>query len=185
MPTYVGVDLSSDSRPGNFIVSIALDPVTQRRYPVDVRYGAWKSPETAGQITQVDGQHVVDAITVENNAYQQSIIDWSTEDKQRFPWWVKVEAHTTGKNKADPTYGLPGMEVEFKNKAWAICSAQWEGHPPTCACAWCEWARQMSMYPRGNQTDAVMATWFASTAINRFGRRVQSLSRQLRGINNR
>lgn len=184
LPTYAGVDLSSATRPGNAIVSIALDP-QGRRIPVDVRYGAWTSPQTADEMTRVDLAHVVETFTVENNAYQQSIIEWSTESKTRFPWWMKVEAHTTGKNKADPQYGLPGLEVEFKNKAWAIPSGEWEGHPAGCACAWCEWSRQMSMYPRGAQTDFVMATWFAFTSINRHGRRRQNVSGQFRGINNR
>lgn len=182
---YVGVDLSSPQRPGNAIVTVALDPVTQVRYPVDVRYGSWKSPETAAEITKVDLEYPVDIITVENNAYQQSMIDWPSANKASFPWWTKVEAHTTGKNKADPQYGLPGLGIEFKNKAWAVASSQWEGHPSTCACAWCEWSRQVSMYPRGHQTDFVMATWFALSGITRFGRRPGGGPRAPRGINNR
>ncbi len=184
LPCYAGVDLSSPTRPGNAIVTVALTPVGIR-IPVDVRYGSWKSPETAAQMSAVDQAHVVETFTVENNAYQQSMIDWPQADKTRFPWWTKVESHTTGKNKADPQYGVGGMEVEFKNKAWAIPSGEWEGHASTCACAWCEWKRQMEMYPRGAQTDFVMATWFAFTAVTRHGRRRRDVSRQLFGINNR
>lgn len=173
LPTYVGVDLAGDKRPGNAIVAVALDPLTQRRIPVEARYGAWKSPETARHITQVFMTHAVEYVMVENNAYQEAIIDWVQEDKSKFPWWTKVEGYTTGRGKADPQYGLPGLEVEFKNKAWAIASGDIEAHlekENTCDCGWCEWARQIAMYPRGMATDMVMATWFALNAINKWGR---------------
>lgn len=170
LPTYIGVDLSSATRPGNAIVALSLDPVTQRRIPVEAVYGAWTSPETAGKITDVWARHAVEYIMVENNAYQGAIIEWVQEDAARFPWWTKVEAYTTGKGKADPNYGLPGLENEFHNKAWAVASGEWAGHEHSCKCGWCEWRRQILMYPRGMATDFVMATWFALTAVNRWPR---------------
>lgn len=185
LPVYIGVDLSSSTRPGNAIVAVALDPRSQKRYVVDVRYGAWTSPETAKEITDVFGGHAVDRVMVENNAYQGSIIEWTQDNRERFPWWTKVDAYTTGRGKADPQYGLPGLEVQFKNRAWVIASAKWYGHLSTCKCAWCEWRRQIAIYPRGTATDFVMATWFADIAITKWGRVHGNVVGNLSGLNNR
>jgi hypothetical protein len=170
-PVFVGVDLASDRRPGNVIVALAMDPQTRRRVPLEIVYGAWTSPETAQQISQLCGRHPnVRYIMVENNAYQQSLIDWIRHAcKDYASFWMKVESFTTGKNKADPQYGLPSLEVEFKNQAWAIPYDEFGGHSPSCRCGWCLWTSQMTMYPRGARDDAVMACWFAREAIDRWG----------------
>ena len=171
MPTFVGVDLASDKRPGNAIVVVGLDPKTRRRFPLEINYGAWTSPETAQQIAAVCTRHKnVRFIMVENNAYQQSLIDWIKTDKETYSgYWMKVEPFTTGKNKSDPTYGLRSLEVEFKNKAWAIPEDEFAGHPPDCNCGWCMWTMQFKTYPRGAADDGVMATWFCREAIDRWG----------------
>lgn len=171
-PTYIGVDLSSAHRPGNFIVAVAIDPVTRRRIPVEVRHGAWSSPETAEHLNDVCSHHPnLQYVMVENNAYQEAIIDWIKKGKVNYPWWAKIEAHTTGKNKADPAFGLPGLEVEFANQAWSMPAGEWEGHEQGHDCSWCVFNREFSLYPKYGTTDGVMATWFAKTAIDKWGNR--------------
>lgn len=174
LPAYIGVDLSGPKRPGNFIVVLGLEPTTGRRIPLEVRHGAWTSPETAENINDVCSRHAVEWVMVENNAYQDSIIDWIKANKHAFNFWQRIDAFTTGKNKADEDYGLPGLEIEYKNKAWSIASSAWSGHQSTCLCSWCAWRRQIKMYPRGSATDAVMATWFANSAIQRYGHFLRS-----------
>lgn len=171
LPTYVGVDLSSKTRPGNAIVAIGLDMATQRRHVLEVKYGAWTSPQTASALADVCSRHNIQWIQVENNAYQQSIIDWVKQEKGDFPYWPKVEAFTTGVGKADPQYGLPGLEVEFKNGSWVIPYSEYEGHPTTCVCDWCHFDREFRQYPRGATTDGVMAAWFARDAISKWAPR--------------
>jgi hypothetical protein len=48
-PVFAGVDLSSKKRPGNAIVVVRVEPMTQRRFVVDVRYGRWSAPRLAGR----------------------------------------------------------------------------------------------------------------------------------------
>jgi hypothetical protein len=101
---------------------------------------------------------------VENNAYQQSLIDWlsATEDlRTRYPFWVKVQAFTTGKQKSDPDMGLPSLDVEFNNEAWFVCMDEVKAHEmATCKCGWCVWLREVDEYPISATNDCVMAMWF-------------------------
>lgn len=164
LPTYIGVDLSGRNRPGNAIMAVGLGP-DNRRYLLEPRFGAWSSPETAQALADVCSHHNVQWIQVENNAYQQAIIDWVKQEKGQFQYWAQVEAFTTGQGKADPQYGLPGMEVEFKNDSWVVPYSEYEGHPTTCVCDWCMLDQQMRDYPRAKATDGPMALWFARDAI--------------------
>jgi len=69
-PTYTGVDLASDKRPGTVIFTVAKDHKTGIRYPIDIRRGSWSSPETAHHLQDVDRKYNPQIIMIENNAYQ-------------------------------------------------------------------------------------------------------------------
>ncbi len=166
---FSGVDLSSQTRPGNAIVTIAIEPSTHRRYPVDIRFGAWRSNETASEIAAVNEAYRPNVIMVENNAYQDSLLDWCTANKGQNDFWMKLEPYTTGKQKADPLLGLPGLQVEFKHKSWVIPYDEYETHNPACPCGWCRWDREFRTHPIGATSDLVMATWFARAAAEMFG----------------
>lgn len=170
LPAYVGVDLSSPTRPGNAIAVAGLEPRTQRRVLLEILFGNWTSPQTAGVLADVNSRHNVQFIQVENNAYQQSLVDWIRQSKTGVSndYWMKVEAFTTGSNKAHPEYGLPGLEVEFANDGWTFPYQEWEGHDPSCQCNWDRLEREFSMYPQGATTDGIMAVWFARDAINKW-----------------
>lgn len=171
MAIFVGVDLAGDKRPGNCISVLGLDPATQHRYVLEVLYGAWKSHETAGFIADVAMRYPnLQFIMVENNGYQDALVDWIQHSKVDCAgWWHKVETFTTGRNKADPRYGLPSLEVEFHNKAWVIPANEFAGHPAVCVCNWCTWVREFTQYPKGATSDGIMACWFAREAIHRWG----------------
>ena len=81
-----------------------------------------------------------------------------------------VEPYTTGReSKINPIFGVPGLEIEFKNKAWVIPSGEFEGHSPHCRCGWCIWRGEVHDYPMGATTDTVMAMFFAREAISKWG----------------
>jgi len=168
LPAYVGVDLSGNKRPGNAISVVGLEPATRRRIQLEIMFGAWSSPEMADRLADVNLRHNVQFIQVENNAYQQSLIDWVRKSKTENNYWMKIEAFTTGANKANPDYGLPVMEVEFHNQGWIFPYQEWEGHDPSCVCDWCRLDREFSLYPKGASADGVMATWFARDALNKW-----------------
>lgn len=167
-PTYAGVDLAGEKRPGNVIFVAAVDPTTLRRYPLEVLRGNWKSPEVCAQLAGVNARHPgLRVIMVENNGYQQSLIDWIRQSPGDNSFWFKVESYTTGfQTKVNPIYGLPGMEVEFKNKLWVIPSGEFEGHPAHCQCGWCVWKLEVHDYPMAASTDCVMAMAFCREAIS-------------------
>jgi hypothetical protein len=80
---------------------------------------------------------------------------------------MPVVGHTTGKQKADETIGLPGLAAKMSNGAWIIPSA--EEHGADCVCAWCAWMNEMMLYPGGATTDTIMAMWFADSAAGTAG----------------
>lgn len=177
-PAYIGVDLAGKKRKGNAIAVVGLDVMSQKRALLEIRYGAWSSPQTAAVLSEVCSRYNVQFIQVENNAYQEAIIDWVKKEKGEFPYWTKVEAFTTGSNKADPQYGLPSLEIEFKNRAWVIPYGEWEGHPSTCKCDWCHWSREMGNFPKYSSWDGVMATWFARDALNKWAPKGRAAGQQ-------
>lgn len=169
-PTFIGVDLAGAKRPGNVIFIAAVDPNTQRRYPLEILTGGWTSPETARQLAMASYRHPnTRVIMVENNGYQQAIVDWVRNSPVDHSFWYKVEAFTTGANKMKTEIGLPSLEVEFKNRAWVIPSDEFEGHPLVCRCGWCTWKLEMRDFPMSATTDTVMAMWFCREAISRWG----------------
>lgn len=168
LPAYVGVDLSGPNRPGNAIAVVGLEPSTNRRIMLEILFGDWTSPKVAGVLADVNMRHNVQFIQVENNGYQQALVDWIRESKVENSFWMKVESFTTGNNKAREDVGLPALEVEFHNKSWVFPHQEWEGHDPSCSCDWCRLSREFSMYPKAATSDGVMATWFARDALNKW-----------------
>lgn len=167
LPCAIGVDLAGDKRPGNAIVAVGVVPTDRTRVLLEVVHGAWKSPDLVSHLADVCAHHDVQHIMVENNGYQQAVIDWiKASKKESFPWWMKIRPYTTTSQKHDPRYGLPGFEVEFANQGWAFPSTMWTGHDPGCACSWCLFDREFRTYPRGTTTDLVMASLFAKRAID-------------------
>lgn len=163
-----GVDLSGSKRPGNAIVTVAVDPLSHRRYVIDVRYGAWRSNETCEQIGIVDSHFRPSLIMVEDNGYQQALIDWAQADKSKHRWWMKVEATTTGSNKRNQEIGLPALQVEFERGGWVFPLSEWEGANQNDDGPRGWWARldqEMRHHPVAEQSDGTMALWFARQGI--------------------
>ena len=151
-------------RPRTVIFTIAVDE-NKRRWPVEIRRGHWSGPETARQIIAMHQRFLPEAITVENNAYQDTLIDWIklvTPDAS-----IPLRPFTTGANKADEQIGLPGLAAEFENGAWVIPTDG--GHGEDCHCEHCVWISEMRNYPAAPLSDTVMACWFAREGARRIG----------------
>lgn len=168
-PTFTGVDLSGSKRKGNAIVTVAVDPYSKVRYVVDVRMGAWRSSETAVQISIVYEQFHPKAIFVEDNGYQEALIDWMKV--AGLSCWPIVEpTTTTGYTKHSSELGLPALDIEFKNEAWVIPWSEFEGASPEDPGQRGMWARldvELANHPFAATADGTMATWFARQAIDR------------------
>lgn len=138
-----------------FTLALAHDG---RRYPVEIRRGKWSPKESVLQLVDAFITHRAQLVVVENNAAQEAICQWAIEMGHQMPVWP----FTTGKQKADPLMGLPGMEVEFGNDSWVV--AMGGEHEPDCKCNFCMWKFEMQYHPIGETADIVMAAWFAREA---------------------
>lgn len=158
---YGGVDLSSESVPGNVVFTLAQSP-EGKRMPVEIRQGNWKSSRTVQEIIDACEKWKPEVVNVENNALQVAILQWALDKNASLP----LQGFCTGKNKADESIGLPGLEVEFANDAWIIPMGEVEGHDLGCDCPWCIWLQGMEEYPQvePSYTHSVMACWFAREA---------------------
>ncbi|MBN1518432.1 hypothetical protein JXA32_17860 [Candidatus Sumerlaeota bacterium] len=161
-----GVDLSGTGRKGNVIFCGAVS-ASGSRVPVEVRCGKWSSPELARQLDAIDALYGPEIILVENNGYQRAFQDWAAADGERHAWWGRVKGFVTGRNKANATLGLPGLEVEFENGVWRVPRREFADHGGFCdrgpdggPCGWCRWVEEMESYPHVGSDDTVMACWF-------------------------
>jgi len=155
-PRYAGCDPF-----GQMVVIFTLAQSPQgKRYPIDIRFGKWGPTQTVLQLIEAYRAHRHQIICVENNAAQEAIIQWALEKGEAS---MPIAAFTTGKQKADPAVGLPGMEVEFANGSWDVLMGR-EPHEPDCKCGFCKWRSELMDHPIGVASDFVMASWFAREA---------------------
>lgn len=159
---YTGVDPSGKSRAGSVIFTLAVSK-DGRRVPVDIRRGAWTPDQTAKQIIEVAAIYKPRVILFEDNALQDgyiSLVKQISPDKS-----IPIKGFTTGRNKHSEREGLPGLEIDFENRSWEIYLDE---HEYSCSCPWCTWVGEMTSYPGGENSDCVMACWFAWEAIRLF-----------------
>ncbi len=164
-----GYDLAtSKKKEGSWFVAFALGVTHDRRFvPLEIvraQTSAPKQMDTAIRF-QEDWQPLKHR--VENNAYQQALVDFLQEKNVH---GMKVEGYCTGKQKADPDLGPPGMAPSFENKGWIIgVKGGHDGTNLRCPCAQCTWLRELKHYPAGLK-DTVMACWFTFDVLRGKGR---------------
>lgn len=165
---FTGVDLAiskSDSADLTVFFTIHVDEKFRRRV-LNVRAGRWSGPE----IVQ-NAQSVYEAFggifIVENNAMQQMVVDM-IRDQTAIP----VVPFTTGKNKADPAFGIESLAAEMAGGKWVIPHSA-----PTGAAGKTvpmhkevgEWIAEMLFYdPKEHTGDRLMASWLAREGARRF-----------------
>lgn len=164
--TFVGVDLSGKRRPGNAIFTLGYNCYNGKKAPVDIRYGAWTSPQVAQQLNFVYKKFEPLVIMVEDNGIQESIIQWIQMYSQDFLYWDRVLPYTTTGSVKRSIVGLPSLEVEFSNEAWDVYFDK--RHTAECQCGYCLWVTELRTYPFGKSEDLVMASWFAREACRQY-----------------
>lgn len=161
-----GVDLSSSKRPGNVITTIGMIEGENVNVIVDIKKGAWKSPQTAGNIVETFKEFKPIVIKVENVALQEAIMEWIEVESEKGTYPnMPIEGFMTGKSKSDPQIGMPYLDVEFKNKMWLIPTGQIQDHETGCSCPWCELISSMESFPFASKTDTVMSCFTPGTKI--------------------
>jgi hypothetical protein len=124
--TFTGVDLAVGRGEEHDFTSLTTIEVRQsgHRVVLDVDYGRWAGREIVQRIhrKQRDYDSVV---AVENNASQDFLLQWALDQNVSLP----IMPYTTGRSKAHPEYGIPGIFVQMANGAWAFPNRGGVCHP--------------------------------------------------------
>jgi len=161
---YTGIDLAIGRSPSahfTCIFTIAVDD-KKIRYPVEIKRLKVSSPETARAIVDTYSRFQPKLILVENNQYQQALIDWMEDLNLGLP----LGSYFTGAQKMSLDFGIPSLASEFQNKQWVIPLG--EVHEMGCRCWYCLWFDELYKFPNGSSTDLVMASWLAREAARKF-----------------
>jgi hypothetical protein len=145
--TFTGVDLAVGTTSGHdetAIFTIALLGDGRRRV-LALEAGRWTAPEIMGRIKATHTRYR-STVRVETNGAQDYIRQFLAVDK------IPVEAHTTGKNRNDPAFGIESLAIELEQGQWIVPDA-----PATRT-----WARELVSYsPRSHAGDRLIASWLA------------------------
>jgi hypothetical protein len=125
--------------------------------------GRWTGPEIVERIEE-HSKRYGGIVVVENNAAQDYILQFA-----RVATRATVRSFTTGRNKANPAFGVESMATELAAGKWIIPS---RAGRVTGELA--EWVKELLFYsPLEHTGDRLMAAWFAREAIRAFERDVR------------
>jgi hypothetical protein len=148
--TFTGVDLGvgqTRAHDESVLFTIALLP-DGRRQVLKIESGRWQAPEIVARIRSAHERYR-SRVRVETNAAQAYIAQFLASAG------VVVEAHTTGRNRHDPIFGIESLAVEFEQNRWIV-----PDHAETRA-----WARELLAFsPSSHPGDRVVASWLAREA---------------------
>ena len=102
-------------------------------------------------------------LLVENNAYQQSAVDYIKRAEPKVA--DAVQGFTTGRQKADEKVGLPGLAGRLA--LWKVPMGDARHEEEICRCDRCQLRAELKSYPYGEYSDCLMALWFCDTAAER------------------
>jgi len=157
---FHGVDLAvsrADSAGKTVIFSIAVDERKRRRV-LAIRAGRWSGPEIMNNVKDVY-EKFGGIFIIENNATQQMVIDMLRDETD-----IPILPFTTGRNKADPSFGVETLAAEMAGGKWEIPNRR---KMPDGSIAPIDpevdaWIAEMLFYdPKEHTGDRLMASWFA------------------------
>jgi hypothetical protein len=149
------------------IVTIGIDDKGYRVLS-DIKRAKLTSPEQARTILHTYNVFHHAMLFVENNQYQQALIEWLDELKK-----IPLHAFYTGEQKHDDIIGLNSLAAEFKAGLWKIPDVS--SHVPECDCGYCEWRNELMFYPDYPTSDLLMATWLAREALRSCERKTDAI----------
>ena len=163
----IGVDLSGKKRAGVCFTVTGTDG--SRKVRLMVKAGKYTSPETAHQLKLLNDTFNPTVIGVENNAYQEALVEWIKEMGKKgqpgYDFWMKVKGWTTGRNKIDEQIGLPHLETQFSNRGYRILMPFAKGdHSLACQCSYCREQTEFNTFPH-TSADTVMSFWIADRML--------------------
>jgi hypothetical protein len=162
-PTFTGVDLAVGLGEEHdytvFFTFVVLED--RRRLILDVEIGRWKGPVIVEKLVQKQKAYK-SIVRVENNGAQEFLRQQAIHLDASIP----IKAHTTGRTKAHPEYGVPGGFIEMANGAWLIPNDKHGNVHPHVQ----HWIDGCLYYaPTKHTNDAVMAWYFARQQAAEWG----------------
>lgn len=155
--TITGVDLAISQKSSadlTALFTLLLWPDGTRQV-LEVQAGRWPGPEIIDRIVSVHERYR-SVVVVENNGAQQFLLQWT---KTRAPG-LRVRAHTTGRNKLSPEFGIESLAAELESGMWLIPSV--DGRRTSREIE--EWIYEMISYdPKAHTGDRLIASWIADT----------------------
>jgi hypothetical protein len=141
--------------------TILLWPTGERQV-INIEAGRWNGPEIVKRVDNI-GNRYGGIIVVENVGAQDYILQFS-----RVMTRSTVRPFTTGRNKANPAFGVESLAAELEAGRWVIPNAYSSRrlHPEVSA-----WVNDMLFYnPKEHTGDRLMASWFAREGARAFER---------------
>jgi len=132
-----------------------------KRKILDVEYGQWDAPTIVAKlIAKCEAFHSL--VMVENNGGQDYLRQFVLAKNASIP----IKAHTTGRGKAHPEYGVEGIFLELMNGAWIIpCSSTGLVSPGIE-----RWIEECLYFqPEKHTGDVLMASWLAVELARQMG----------------
>lgn len=176
VPVLHGVDLAGKrtKRSAHTVIfSIALHP-NGRRQLLRIRAGKFDGPTIVEELITTN-KLFGGIFMVENNSTQSWILEFTSQEEP-----VPMVPFTTGKNKADPLFGVESLAAEFNNAGWIIpCTLDRHGDPDDYDAYRVDdevevWLSQLREYePTEHTGDYVMASWFARELARRLAKRAK------------
>lgn len=165
--TFTGVDLAvseASDADETALFSMAID-TRGVRHPLCIEAGRWRGAAIVDRIYDHYARYG-GIVVVENNAAQDFIRQWALERGA-----LPIIGYTTGRQKADPTFGVESLAVEMAAGKWAIPNrgGRLYGASNDDVDAKCfidpelkKWIDEMLFYSKGRHTgDRLMASWLA------------------------
>ena len=151
---YTGVDLGvqKHKKSGFTVLFTLLVHPNGDREVINIEAGKWSGPEIVQRIYDTHRRYM-SIMIVENNAAQDFLVQFAQEGSA-----VPIKPFTTGRNKANPEFGVESIATEMASGKWVIPHDD-SGHiEPEVQ----EWVSEMLYYdPKAHTGDRLMASWFA------------------------
>jgi hypothetical protein len=158
----IGIDLSSGTH-GSYFVAMVVGLLPNGRYVIlnMIRRNDLDFPHQIAEVSTLIENYLPECVVVESNAYQSAMYDTLV---LKYPN-VNVEPHFTGRNKHDPTEGLPMLQPIIESGRMNF------PYQDPSACAMSDIIiNELHRVKVARYTDTVMALWFAVKWLSQFAR---------------
>lgn len=166
---HIGVDVAvgeSETADNAAIAAVAVNSFRRRRI-LEVEGGKWGGPGLLDRMYAF-ARRYGGIFTVETNGVQKFVQQFTQRDP-RGP--LPIRPYITGRQKADPRFGIEALGVEFSNGMWEVPNKGGDIRSEGIRAV----VDQLDEWSPDRHTgDELMATWLAREGIERGGMKVES-----------